>query len=51
MATIVINVTSLPKLLAAKAEATRWSRNVSYAFTDGMAPSAAEATAYASRAQ
>ena len=50
-ATIIVNITSLPKLLAAKAEATRWSRNVSYAFTSDMEGKRAEAIAYASRAQ
>lgn len=50
-ATIITNITSLPKLLAAKEEATRWSRNVSYAFTGGMDQSEAEAVAFASRGQ
>ena len=48
-ATILSKATSLPKLLAAKAEATRWSRNVSYAFTSGMEQSEADAVALASR--
>ncbi len=51
VATIVSKATSLPQLMAAKDEATRWSRNVSYAFTSDMEGPQAEAVAYASRAQ
>lgn len=47
--TILSKATSLPKLLAAKDEATRWSRNVSYSFTDGLPAVQAEAIASASR--
>ena len=36
VATLLSKATSLPRLLAAKNEATRWSRNVSFAFTDGL---------------
>ena len=36
VATLLSKATSLPKLLAAKNEATRWSRNVSFAFTEGL---------------
>ncbi|MBR0682514.1 hypothetical protein GXW74_18630 [Roseomonas eburnea] len=46
---IVLNATSLPKLLAARKEALRWSRNVSYAFTAEMDEEEAEETASASR--
>lgn len=47
--TIASKAASLPKLLAAKEEALRWSRNVSFAFTDGMSEEEAGATALASR--
>jgi hypothetical protein len=47
VATLLSKATSLSKLLNAKNEATRWSRNVSFAFTDGLED--AEAIALASR--
>lgn len=46
---ITVNATSLPKLLPAKEEALRWSRNVSYAFTSEMDPAMAAAVARESR--
>ncbi|MBR0670855.1 DUF6973 domain-containing protein [Neoroseomonas soli] len=47
--TIMVNAAALPKLLAAKDEALRWSRNVSYAFTSGMETDQAEKVASTSR--
>lgn len=47
--TILSKATSLPKLLAAKEEATRWSRAVSFAFTDDLSAEEADAVARASR--
>lgn len=49
VAMLMTKATSLPKLLAAKEEALRWSRAVSYAFTDDLPPDQAEAVARASR--
>ena len=46
---ITVNATSLPKLLAAKDEALRWSWNVSFAFTGGMDPAMAKDVARESR--
>ncbi|WP_198370541.1 DUF6973 domain-containing protein [Roseomonas rosulenta] len=48
-AVIITKATSLPKLLAAKEEATRWSLAVSYAFTGDMEASEADQVARASR--
>lgn len=47
--TILSKATSLPKLLAAKKEATRWSYNVSYTYTEGQSAAQAETIASASR--
>jgi len=47
--TILSKATSLPKLMAAKEEATRWSRAVSFAFTDDLSADDANAVALASR--
>lgn len=50
LAIIASKATSLPKLMAARSEALRWSRNVSYSFTGDMEdPDAAELVAQASR--
>jgi len=46
---IAANAASLPKLLAAREEALRWSYNVSYAFTSEMETEDKERTALASR--
>lgn len=49
LAIIATKATSLPKLMAARNEALRWSRNVSYAFTGDMETSEAEQVALDSR--
>lgn len=48
-ATILSKVTSLPELLRAREEALRWSRAVSYAFTEDLPRHEADAVAKASR--
>jgi hypothetical protein len=47
--TLVQNGASLPKILAAKKEALRWSYNVSFAFTGEMDPEMAQQVARGSR--
>lgn len=49
IATIGSKATSLPRLLDAKKEAERWSKAVSFAFTDDMTTGEAEVVARASR--
>jgi hypothetical protein len=49
LAMITTKATSLPKLLAAKDEATRWSHAVSFAFTEDMDPAEAKVVARESR--
>lgn len=50
-AIIISKATALPKLMAAKDEATRWSRAVSYAFTDGLSAEEADSVARDSRTE
>ena len=46
---LIANPASLPKILRAKEEAERWSRDVSYAFTDDLPRDVAHKVAKASR--
>lgn len=46
---LIANPASLPKILRAKEEAERWSRAVSYAFTDDLPRHEADAVAKSSR--